>query len=125
MARRINPRDLGREISAQLNIYTSRLSGKTDKAALKVAKDLVSDLKATSPKGDTGEYAKGWKYTKKGSFYTIHNAKRYYLTHLLEKGHAKRNGGRVNGTVHIKPAEQKAIRAFEEAVKKAVEDSCL
>lgn len=84
-----------------------------------LAKEGVKKLKATSPK-DKGDYAKSWtrKKTKKGQI--IHN-KRYQLTHLLEKGHAKRKGGRVAAIVHIAPVEdelsQKAAKEFEKVFK--------
>ncbi|WP_347563968.1 hypothetical protein [Neglectibacter sp. X58] len=47
----------------------------------------------------------------------VHNKKRYQLTHLLEKGHAKRGGGRVRAFPHIAPAEQASIRELEEGIK--------
>ena len=73
-----------------------------------VAEDTVSNLKQTSPK-KTGKYAKSWKVTKKGTKYIVHAKPPYHrLTHLLERGHAKVNGGRVPGKVHIAPAEEKA-----------------
>lgn len=39
------------------------------------------------------------------------------LPHLLEKGHAKRGGGRVSGRTHIQPVEKELTEAFERAVK--------
>lgn len=51
----------------------------------------------------------------------IHNKTDYQLTHLLEKGHAKRNGGRVNPEVHIRPNEERAVKEFESRIKGAIE----
>ena len=40
--------------------------------------------------------------------------------HLLEYGHAKRNGGRVEGKAHIAPAEQHGIRQLQEEIERAL-----
>lgn len=91
----------------------------------KVGKDAVKELKQTSPK-KTGRYAKGWtsKVEKErlSTSISIYNKDRYQLTHLLEKGHAKVNGGRVPAHPHIKPAEDhaadNAVKQIKEKVKR-------
>lgn len=86
-----------------------------------VTKDTVKELKAISPK-KKGKYAKGWKKKlryensmKKKN--VIHNTV-HQLTHLLEKGHAKRNGGRVEGKPHISVAEQHAEEYITRRLKR-------
>ena len=81
-----------------------------------VAKESVKKLKATSPRGNgqTHQYYKGWAYKiEKGRLShgaTVYGKTgTYQLAHLLEKGHAKRGGGRTNEYVHIKPVEEWAI----------------
>lgn len=83
--------------------------------ACKVAK---SDLRKNSPR-KTGDYANGWTYkvndNASGSYHgTVYNSTTYQLTHLLEKGHAKRGGGRVDGIPHIEPAFEDARKVMEE-----------
>ena len=50
----------------------------------------------------------------------VHSKNRYQLAHLLEYGHAKRNGGRVEGKAHIAPAEQHGIRQLQEEIERAL-----
>ena len=89
-------------------------------------KDARDKLKQTSPK-DTGKYAEGWTtgnytWTALGAEITVYNAKKPGLAHLLENGHAKRNGGRVTAKVHIKPVEEEVGRELEKNIRKAIEN---
>lgn len=79
-----------------------------------VAKESVKKLKAESPRGATGTYYKGWTYTiEKGRLQhgsvVYGKSGTYQLAHLLEFGHAKRNGGRTNAIPHIQKVEEWAI----------------
>lgn len=88
-----------------------------------VGKKVVSELKKTSPK-KTGKYAKGWKYKEEKERLSIsaiaYNKNRYQLTHLLEKGHANRGGGRTAARPHIKPVEDKYVKETIEKIKKGI-----
>lgn len=50
----------------------------------------------------------------------VYSKNRYQLAHLLEKGHAKRGGGRVAGRPHIAPAEQAGIEQLQSLIEKAL-----
>lgn len=110
-------------IMEQLKEYSGTVTEKLKDGVEEVAATTVKELRTTSPK-ETGSYRKGWK--KKKVFengtsvrYTVHNATDYQLTHLLEKGHAKRSGGRVAAIPHIKPAEENAIEMMTKKAKEA------
>lgn len=51
---------------------------------------------------------------------TVYNRKHYRLTHLLEKGHALRQGGRTKAFEHIAPAEAQAEKTFMEKVRQSI-----
>ena len=85
--------------------------------ARKAAKMAEATLKETSPKR-TGKYAKGWTTeehdTSRGFSVVVRNKAKPGITHLLEKGHMTRKGGRTKAIPHILPAYQKAKRLMEE-----------
>lgn len=114
-----NINDLSRIISDQLSLYSGALQEDIDKAAEEVTKNAVNELREKSPKRPGGgRYARGWRVTKQNGRYVINN-RIYQLTHLLEKGHATRNGGRTRPIRHIEPVESETIRAFERKVREA------
>ncbi len=91
----------------------------------KVAKDAAKQLRNNSPRQDGG-YARGWKTktekTRMGVTGIVYNKDYPGLVHLLEFGHAKRNGGRTRAFPHVAPvndwAEQEVVQRIEEALSK-------
>ncbi len=93
-------------------------------AVTKVSKEAKKIAESGSPV-KTGAYKGGWTVRKtedkSGKLtITVHNRRKPSLTHLLEKGHAKRGGGRVEGRPHIAPAEQYAIEQLEAEIRKGL-----
>ena len=124
MAEKVKIDDMTQAIMKELKQYSKDLNEEIKLDTKKVAKEAVKELKATSPK-KTGAYAKSWteKESVKGenvSKRVIYNKDHYQLTHLLENGHAKVKGGRVEGRPHIRPAEEKAIKNLEEEIIKSI-----
>ncbi len=104
-------------IETYLTRYGADVFGEVMEAVDEVSKEAVKKLKAESPKGATGEYAKGWaRKVDKGRIKvgaTIYGKTpaTYATAHLLEHGHVSRNGtgrtfGRVSERVHIAPVEE-------------------
>ena len=113
----------GAAIAEALAEYDQEIADATKRITDEVAKEAVDALKKSSPKL-TGSYRKGWR--KKQSYAdkrtkrnTVYNETDYQLTHLLEHGHASRNGGRVRAIQHIAPVEQAAIEALQERIEAA------
>lgn len=112
---------LAKAIAAELAAYDQEVTDGLKKEVRQVAKEMVTQLKQTSPR-DSGEYASGWKAkveyeSAQDIRERVYNAKKTSLTHILENGHAKVNGGRVEGTPHIGPAEQQAADKLENKAK--------
>lgn len=125
--RRIKIDNFGAELQKILDDYGQNVTEKTRAAVLEAAKVAKQETKSGAPV-DTGAYRKSWavKEDKASRLRTeaiVYSRNRYQLAHLLEKGHAKRNGGRVAARVHIKPAEEHAIKNMEEAIKRIAEES--
>lgn len=118
--------DLASEIEKAMKEQLDLANEVVNSAVDKVTNETVKDLKSSSPK-KSGKYAGGWG-KKEGQTATrskssvVWNEKHYRLTHLLEFGHAKVNGGRVAAKPHIAAVEQKAIKSFEDEIRKGIEN---
>ena len=114
--------NLVEEVMKSLHEYAEFSDSVMKKAVRKTATSVKKEISATAPKR-TGKYAKSWtaKKTKENSHtleMTVHSKDRYQLAHLLEKGHAKRGGGRVEGKPHIAPAEKNGEELLESLIRK-------
>ena len=117
--------DLADEIMTGLQEYAELADDAMKNAVKKTATTVKKEIAANAPK-DTGAYGKSWttKKVKENSHtlqMTVHSKNRYQLAHLLEKGHAKRGGGRVGGKAHIAPAEQSGIEQLERDIERALQ----
>lgn len=119
-----NVNDMADSIMKGLMEYAD-VSAETVKNAVKKAGNTVKkEASANAPK-KSGKYKKSFTVTKQKETaesltVVVHSKNRYQLTHLLEKGHAKRGGGRVEGIPHIGPAEEKGIRQLTGEIERGL-----
>ena len=118
-------KDLSKAITKELENYSQEFADKVKKDTEEVAKECVEELKRTSPdsgKAGKKKYAKGWTCTKAyesnfGVRFRVRNKNKPQITHLLEYGHAKISGGKVEPRPHIKQAEENAKEKLLKAIK--------
>ena len=127
MSKKVSIDDLSNAILEELKNY----EGVTEEAAWKGVSDTsqtaLKKLRSAHPAG-SGEYGswdkynRGWtvKKTKRDKTATIHNATDYRLTHLLEKGHAKVNGGRTRAFPHIAPVAEECEDELIKNIRKYI-----
>ena len=117
----INPEQLAQEIDKALNLYTLEITSDIKEEVEIRAKDVVKVLKSTSPTGHRGKYKKAWKSKKmfenaNDVRFVVYSTE-YRLEHLLEKGHALRNGKKTRAQPHIKPAAEEMEKEFQKNVE--------
>ena len=116
--------DLAATIVEELSSYQEETTKELEKQIKEVATHCKEEIQKKSPVS-TGVYKKGWKLKaekKNGHvLYKVYNVSKPQLTHLLEYGHVKQNGGRVGGTVHIRPAEEQAEKELLKKIKEIYE----
>ena len=124
MARTVRIDQLAQAINETLQEYADLAAEDMKSCIEDTGKTVRKEIAAAAPK-DTGAYRKSWRTKKTYEdstrlTVTVHSPKRYYLTHLLENGHAKRGGGRVRAIPHIAPAEEAAAEALERNIETAL-----
>ena len=102
------------------DLATDVMKGCVKKAGNTVKKETQEKAPVKS-----GKYGKSWAVKRQREVshmleVVVHSKDRYQLTHLLEKGHAKRGGGRVKAFPHIGPAEEKGIRELEDGIRRGL-----
>ena len=118
--------ELADVINEGLKEYADLATEDVKSAVKKTAKAVKDQINGSAPVR-TGKYAKSWKVkttaeSANGLEQTVYSPTRYMLSHLLEKGHAKRGGGRVRAIPHIAPAEEMGIEMFEGLIEKALKE---
>ncbi len=121
---RIRPNQLAEAVMKELDDYKDLATDKMKKAVKNAGKTVKEQINATAPVL-TGRYGSSWtsRTTAESSSdieVTVYSPKRYMLAHLLEHGHAKRNGGRVRAIPHIAPAEEIGEQQLESDITKAL-----
>ena len=124
MAKKVNIDGLADAVMKELDEYAEVIDSDMRKAVTKAGQTVRKDIMAGAPKR-YGDYSRSWstkktKQTSRSLEVTVYSRNRYQLAHLLEHGHAKRNGGRTRAQVHIAPAEEAGIRQLEEDIKRSI-----
>lgn len=89
-----------------------------------VSQSVKKDIQANAPV-KSGKYKKSWaakkvKENANSLIMTVHSRDRYQIAHLLEHGHAKRGGGRVQAMPHIAPAEQRGEQELTAKIERGL-----
>ncbi len=110
MAKKISADQLSSEIMSALEEYKKVTDEVVKTAVNSVSKETKAMAQAGFPVR-SGGYQKGWAVKKTSEktgqvSITVYNCTKPGLTHLLEKGHARRGGGRVAGKPHIAPGKR-------------------
>jgi len=127
MATRIKVEGLNETINNMLTLYSQEIRDGIDQVGEKNIKELVEETKKTAPTGKRRKhYKNSIRYTIRKtrlntSFIWYVNGSDYRLSHLLEDGHALRNGGRVEGTHFIQKATDKMLENYEKDVEEVIQ----
>lgn len=121
-SKKVTMEQLPEAIKEILEQYEGEINRFLPEITEEVGKTGVKALRTSAKQKFNGKkYAGGWRSVSErnryGATVTIYNGRLPGLPHLLEHGHAKRGGGRVDGRAHIAPVEEKLITDFEKKVE--------
>lgn len=124
MPKRVPIDKLTQAVDKILQEYGEDVQENLDDIVKQMSKKGAQTLRQESNSKFNGtKYYKSWtSQTESGRVSTqgVIYSKIPGLPHLLEYGHALRQGGRTTGRPHIKPVEEALIREFESKVKSKI-----
>lgn len=120
--------DLSKAVASVLGDYSESVVETVQRVTEDVAKEGLKRVKAASPVNPDGKkrgaYKSGWRkkviVNRLGASAVIYNDKFPGLVHLLEKGHALRNGGRAPAQEHVAPVQEWMNEELEKRIKEAI-----
>lgn len=121
MSRKVTVDQMEKAIMDELNEYANLAAEDMKSAVQETAKSVRKDIQSGAPVR-AGAYKRSWSVKKMNETsnsltMVVHSRNRYQIAHLLEHGHAKRNGGRTRAIPHIKPAEERGEEELTRKIK--------
>ncbi|WP_044294495.1 HK97 gp10 family phage protein [Robinsoniella peoriensis] len=109
--RRVRVEGMAEAIAQSISDYANLSNEVMKECVADVSKSIKKDIRDNAPV-KSGRYKKSWTAAKQQEnantlTMVVHSRNRYQIAHLLEHGHVKRGGGRVQAIPHIAPAEQR------------------
>ena len=129
MATKVSVDGMAAAIAEELKLYSDKVTKGVRSETDKAMDNLVKETKATAPVGNRSHHYKDSitsKVTKNDLYFYEKtwylNGSDYRLSHLLNNGHAFRDGGRYPGTKFITKAHISIIKDYEKAIEEVLKD---
>lgn len=127
MSKTIQASEFATEMEKLVKEYGDSVAGAIKDVVPKVAKRSATLVRADAPH-DKGQYKKSIKAEKVYETpatikYNVHATNgQYRLSHLLENGHATKNGGRTKAQPHFKTGDDYVQENLIPQIKKEIEN---
>ena len=122
--RRVSVDGMAEAIAQSMEEYADLSNEVMKRSVTEVSRSVKKDIQVNAPVR-TGKYKKSWaaknmQENANSLTMVVHSRDRYQIAHLLEHGHAKRGGGRVQAVPHIAPAEQRGAEELTEKMERGL-----